>query len=762
MANEAREAAEVRSPRYAKDRDEEHSWVLLDEVGAIISVAAALFILVSFASYDRGDVHANLGGPIGYGLANIAVQALGLAAYLVPPGLLALGWVLFRHATKEISLGRVAGMIAFIVSLAMALAMLLPAAEAVSAGGFVGGFVSALLTEGFGHTGSALIVTALLALSVLFATETSFHAAAVAAGVAVSGAASRLRARLRRPQRAAVGDDGERPVVRPSAKRVERPRRSDPVIVVEKELTLPARRPLGAPKQQELHFTPDKAYQPPSLEFLDRPQKNVNRIDEDALRKSSEILETKLGDFGIEGKVVAVRPGPVITTYEIEPAPGVKVSRIVTLADDLAMALRAPGVRVLAPVPGKAVVGIEVANARREHVALRDLLSSEGFAATESPVTLALGKDAAGNPTFGDLARMPHLLIAGATGTGKSVSINSMIVSILYKASPRDVRFVMIDLKMLELSVYEEIPHLLVPVVTDPKKTIAVLKNLARQMDERYQLLKEKGVRNIDSYNRMVEREEAEHRAGVIELDEVVDEDVEDAEPPVDDEDLAPAALRHMRMPKIVVIIDELADLMMTVGRDVEEPITRLAQKARAAGIHLILATQRPSVDVITGLIKANFPSRVSFQVTSRVDSRTILDSIGAERLLGGGDMLYLPPGTARAQRLHGGYVSEEEIRKIVDFIKRQGKPEYALDLLEGGEEENGEVFEEDMSDEMYDLAVQLVTESRQASISWLQRRLRVGYNRAARMIERMEREGVVTSGEGGRAREVIAQHIEE
>ncbi|MGE5773647.1 MAG: DNA translocase FtsK, partial [Hyphomicrobiales bacterium] len=351
-----------------------------------------------------------------------------------------------------------------------------------------------------------------------------------------------------------------------------------------------------------------------------------------------------------------------------------------------------------------------------------------------------------------DLARMPHLLLAGATGTGKSVSINAMIMSILFKSSPRDVRFVMIDLKMLELSLYEDLPHLLVPVVTDPKKAVVVLKHLVREMDERYRVLKDMGVRHIDSYNRLVERDDDDRRAGVIELTEVVG-----------DEEFPEGQRRtHERMPKIVVIVDELADLMMTVGRDVEESITRLAQKARASGIHLILATQRPSVDVITGLIKANFPARVSFQVTARVDSRTILDSIGAERLLGGGDMLYLPPGTARAQRLHGAFVSEAEIRKVTDFAKQQAKPQYALELLEDDEDEEATAQDDGYDDVMYDQAVRLVTESRQASISWVQRRLRVGYNRAARMIERMEREGVVSTSENGRPREVLAQRIED
>jgi S-DNA-T family DNA segregation ATPase FtsK/SpoIIIE len=408
-------------------------------------------------------------------------------------------------------------------------------------------------------------------------------------------------------------------------------------------------------------------------------------------------------------------------------------------------------VRILAPVPGKAVVGIEVANPRREDVVLRELIEAEEFSHSPSSLALALGKDTGGQPVIGDLMRMPHLMIAGATGSGKSVAINGMIMSILFKASPRTVRFVMIDLKMLELSVYEDIPHLLVPVVTDPKQAVAVLNNIVELMEQRYRLMKEHGVRNIDGYNRLIDDEG--HSSGkIIELRELADGD--------DDEVLTSTPMPE-RLPKVVVIVDELADLMMTMGRKVEEPITRLAQKARAAGIHLIVATQRPSVDVITGLIKANFPSRISFQVTARVDSRTILDHIGAERLLGRGDMLYMPSGSARVQRLHGPLVTEQEIHKVVSYIKRQGTPQYALSLLESPETEDEQGLDEDLADDLYDQAVQLVTSSRQASISWVQRRLRVGYNRAARMIERMEREGVVSASEGGRPREVLARAIE-
>ena len=514
--------------------------------------------------------------------------------------------------------------------------------------------------------------------------------------------------------------------------------------------------------QEEL-FAADR-YRLPTVSLLDEPKRHEQPLDEGALHTSSRILETKLADFGVAGRVVAVRPGPVITTFEFEPAPGVKVSRIVGLADDLAMALRAASVRILAPIPGKPVVGVEVSNPRRETVYIKEVLQNDGYKGGDSKLTLALGKDTTGNVVVADLGRMPHLLIAGATGTGKSVSMNAMIMSILFKASPRDTRMIMIDPKMLELSTYEGIPHLLVPVVTDPKMAAAGLANMVREMEDRYRLLHEKGVRNVDSYNRLI-AQTREAAAADAAAQAAADEDEDDSDAPAATSHDATSARggQHRHLPRIIVIIDELADLMMTVGREIEESITRLAQKARAAGIHLILATQRPSVDVITGLIKANFPARISFQVTSGTNSRTILDCVGAERLLGEGDMLFLPPGTARVQRLHGAFVSDADVHKVVEFIKRQEAPRYEMELLEGGDDEDGEGGdEEDLSDEMYDMAVRLVTEHRQASISWLQRRLRVGYNRAARMIERMEREGVVSAASGAKGREVIARRVDE
>ena len=731
-----------RSRAVAKDADERESSQILNEVAGVLTLAAALFALVSFVSFHEGQAKMDLGGPVGYGLSSLLMQAFGLAAYLVPVLLFVIGVRLVRSRFDELSGARAGAALSLLVSVALGLGMFLQQREVVHAGGWCGGFLASLLREACGTVGAYVVATVALLLSLMFTTGSSLRRGTTAVTTGAQRRWSWWQARRQR-KAAAQPMNRKRPVSAPH---------DGPVIVLGEETAVAVeKKPEPRLTQPMLPFA-DAGYQTPSLSLLDTPRHSVVRADEEALRKSSEILEAKLANFGIEGKVVAVRPGPVITTFEIEPAPGVKVNRIVTLQDDLAMALRAVGVRILAPVPGKAVVGIEVANAKRESVYLREILESEPFAQSQSTLTLALGKDSVGNPVVADLARMPHLLLAGATGTGKSVSINAMIMSILFKSPPRDVRFVMIDLKMLELSLYEDLPHLLVPVVTDPKKAVLVLRHLVNEMDERYQLLKDMGARHIDSYNRLVERDEDDRQAGVIELTDVVG----DAEP------VAPALRPHERLPKIVIIIDELADLMMTVGREVEESITRLAQKARAAGLHLILATQRPSVDVITGLIKANFPARMSFQVTARVDSRTILDCIGAERLLGGGDMLFLPPGTARVQRLHGAFVSEAEIRKVTEFAKQQAEPQYALDLLEDDEEDETSAADDGYDDVMYDQAVRLVTQSRQASISWVQRRLRVGYNRAARMIERMEREGVVSTSENGRPREVLAQRIDD
>ena len=750
MARARAEAAA--GPREKDDGRDEAG--LLDEVAAIVCFAAAAFLFISFAAYQNDLPNLNVAGRVGRGLADLIVQGLGYASYLLPIYFAVGAVLLFRHAANEISITRAGaatvllGCVAILFGLAAAPP---PSRPVILAGGWLGGFFAALLAEPFGLGGSFVVIGGLAVLAFIVATRLSLGGLARTASAGVMGS-------FRQAREPAERDETELPTLtrRPKANiKRELPvmRDSAPVIVlaeIERRAPVPKKKRVV---QGELPFGDDR-YQLPPLRLLNEPSHDAVRIDEDALRRSSQILEAKLADFAITSKVVEVRPGPVITTFDIEPAPGVKVNRITSLGDDLAMALRAPGVRILAPVPGKAVVGIEVANPRREEVLLRELLEGDDFQHSTSPLALGLGKDTAGHGVVADLAKMPHLMVAGATGSGKSVAVNAMIMSILYKAPPREVRFVMIDLKMLELSVYEDIPHLLVPVVTDPKQAVAVLNNIVELMEERYRLMKQRGVRNIDGYNKLIDEERArDQAAGIIELKEAVDADE-------DDDVITPTALPE-RLPKVVVIIDELADLMMTMGRKVEEPITRLAQKARAAGVHLIVATQRPSVDVITGLIKANFPSRISFQVTARVDSRTILDHIGAERLLGRGDMLYMPSGSARLQRLHGPLITEEEIHKAVACIKKQGKPQYAFSLLEAPEDDESGAIEDELSDELYDQAVQLVTTSRQASISWVQRKLRVGYNRAARMIERMERDGVVSASDNGRPREVLAQAID-
>ncbi|WP_457755771.1 DNA translocase FtsK [Thermodesulfatator indicus] len=481
------------------------------------------------------------------------------------------------------------------------------------------------------------------------------------------------------------------------------------------------------PEPEEDLYTPEKdeskklptpsigqKFQKPPLNLLNDPPPQVKRESKEELLARAKLLEQKLEDFGVRGKVTEICPGPVITVYEYEPAPGIKINKISSLADDLALGLKAASVRIVAPIPGKSAVGIEVANREREIVYLKEILASETYRKAKSKLTLALGKDISGRPVVTDLAKMPHLLIAGATGTGKSVCLHSMLMSLLFKATPEEVRLLLIDPKRIELSVYDGIPHLLHPVLLEPKTATLALKWAVAEMERRYQLLEEARARNLESYNAQAEE----------------------------------------KLPYIVIVVDELADLMVVSSKDVEMSLTRLAQMARASGIHLLLATQRPSVDVLTGIIKANFPARISFQVSSRTDSRTILDTGGAERLLGAGDMLFLPPGTSKLKRIHGAYISEEEVKRVIEFLQSQGEPAYEIEFTVT--EEGGSEITDDEVDELYEQAVQIVVQTGQASISMLQRRLRVGYNRAARMIERMEKEGIVGPSDGVRPRPVL------
>lgn len=529
-----------------------------------------------------------------------------------------------------------------------------------------------------------------------------------------------------------------------------------------------------AKESEEMH----KDFQMPSLDFLVKAESNAKTMPNDKeLIANSRRLEQSLLNFKIGGKVIEVQPGPIITLYEFEPAPGVKVQKIISLADDLALSLKVASVRVYAPVPGKGTVGIEVPNAIREIVRLRDLVETPVYNDPQYQIALALGKDTFGDPFIADLAKMPHLLIAGATGTGKSVCINSLLLSLLYRNTPQDLRLIMIDPKMLELSVYEDIPHLKAPVVTQAKRAKGVLWWAVEEMEKRYSLMKEAGVRNLASYNALVSSKQQElgvktqKNKEIIELQEKdivsamseqarLNRDVEE-----DEFKKMTSYNKHLeQLPRIVIVVDELADLMLTVGREIEELLTRLAQKARAAGIHLILATQRPSVNVITGLIKANFPSRISFKVASRIDSRTVLDASGAEKLLGQGDLLFLSPGAGRPKRLHSPFVSDKEVHDVVQWLRSQGKPHYdkeiqlMIDRIEQGEQQEagGPGAAEEEYDPLYDQAVNIVIEKGLASTSMVQRVFRIGYNRAARILETMEREGIVGPADGAKPRQVL------
>ena len=719
-----------------------------EAVSICLGLAAGL-ILLAIGTYAPGT-HENAFGPLGAVLADVLVTSLGLASLLVPVALGALAFAVYTGARPKLDAPRVGAALGALVTFAMLANLAFGRWRDGDAGGVIGGLSATLLTDWTGPTGAWVTATAGFLLLAAFASGQTVFGLARAGGRGTAGILRRGQDRLRdwadsepeeEIQPIVLGHEQVVPGRTGASRPTERERRAAPVISTPK----PAE-PGGSSRrrQVEMPFADGTSYCLPDVSLLDPPVSGEVQVDHDALIASSRILEAKLHTFNVQGRVMGIHPGPVITTYEFEPAPGIKVNRVTALADDLAMAMQAMSVRILAPIPGKSVVGIEVSNARRETVALREIISSDSFQHSKSTLALALGKDTTGSPAAGDLARMPHLLVAGATGAGKSVFLNTLLVSILMRASPRDVQLVLVDPKMLELATYEEIPHLLVPVITEAKPAVAVLENLVKEMNERYKLMKEKGVRNIDSYNRVIA--DGARSGKVIELEE--DGEEGDGEDPI----------VHQHLPRIVVIIDELADLMMT-RRDCEEPITRLAQKARAAGIHMVIATQRPSVDVITGLIKANFPSRISFQVAGKVDSRTILDMMGAERLLGSGDMLFLPPGTSRLQRLHGAFVSDSEIQKITDFVREQQKPHYRMELFEDDSAEDDMPAErgEEQYDAMYDEAVQIVTDAGKASISYVQRRLQVGYNRAARMIECMEREGVVSTPDHRGTREVLA-----
>jgi S-DNA-T family DNA segregation ATPase FtsK/SpoIIIE len=754
-------------PVFARALREAIFWLL---------AALALVLFIALASFDPLDPSfsytgepgqvGNLIGLFGAYLAGALFMLFGWPAFLFPVAIAYSAWAGLKRVPGEKGHGRstialrVTGIVAALAT-SCGLAALHFSAGVLPADAGAGGILGKLIGEGLAQfaslLGATLVLLSLWFVSVQLYTGISWLTVMDWLGHAILKAAAWVRARLAVSRDQAVGRESREAretVVREIQKKAEK--RTPPRIeMAAPPVPEPSKR-VEKEKQVQLFARPPSR-DLPELKLLDEPPARGSTYSPEALDAISRLVEIKLKDFGIDVEVVAVQPGPVVTRFELKPAPGVKVSQISALAKDLARALSAISVRVVEVIPGKAVVGLEIPNESRELVTLGEILRSRAYDELASPLALALGKDIGGNPIVADLGKMPHLLIAGTTGSGKSVAINAMVLSLLYKSSAEHVRLILIDPKMLELSVYEGIPHLLAPVVTDMKHAANALRWCVAEMDRRYHLMKELGVRNLAGLNRKV-RDAQE--AGQSIPDPLIARLRAHGKFEGDIPALQP-------LPFIVVVIDELADLMLIVGKKVEELIARLAQKARASGIHLVLATQRPSVDVITGLIKANIPARIAFQVSAKVDSRTILDQNGAESLLGHGDMLYQPPGTSTPDRVHGAFVSDREVHAVVESLKGGSAPVYVEEVLTGPQEtipgisdepgEGGEGGVEGEQDPLYDEAVRIVTESRRASVSGVQRRLKIGYNRAARLVESMEAAGLVGSLQSNGSREVLA-----
>ncbi len=736
---------------------------LLRESRWFVLLALAIYLLLVLATFDQSDpgwFHStavaaarNAGGRAGAWLSELLLYLFGLSAYwlvvllayIVVAGYRRLdGSRLLDRRPLIIALGGFALMLAASCGIeALRLHSLKALLPPVGPGGMLGAVLSGSFTASFGFTGATLILLTLFGIGMSLFTGISWLSAIEAIGAALEAAFAFVLQSWQRRQDRKAGEIAtiEREVIlEDDKKRIVEDREP---IWIEAPLVEIAKSERVIKEKQAPLFTdlPDTPL--PPLSLLDEAQRDVEAISVETVEYTSRLIEKKLSDFGVQVKVIAAHPGPVITRYEIEPAVGVKGSQIMSLVKDLARALSVVSIRVVETIPGKSCMGLEIPNPKRQIVRLAEILSSEIYHEMHSPLVLTLGKDIAGKPVVADLAKMPHLMVAGTTGSGKSVAINAMILSLLYKAEPSQVRLILIDPKMLELSVYQDIPHLLAPVVTDMKQAASALHWCVAEMERRYKLMSWLGVRQLSGYNTKVAEAQ---KLGQPLQDPTT---LETGEPQF----LGP-------LPCIVVVIDELADLMMVVGKKVEELIARLAQKARAAGIHLILATQRPSVDVITGLIKANIPTRISFQVSSKVDSRTILDQMGAEALLGQGDMLYLRPGTGLPQRVHGAFVADHEVHKVVAYLKRLGHTDYidgVLDADDASSEANGVLDAGGEADPLYDQAVEIVLRTRRASISQVQRHLRIGYNRAARLIEQMERSGMVSAMQPNGNREVLA-----
>lgn len=748
----------------------------LREAGLLVLLAISAFLFAALFTFDVNDpgwsyvgprdvVH-NLTGVVGAWFADVLFSLFGYQAFLLPVMIAFSGWLLIRGRKEEDANYRIIAIRwgGFFITLASGCALasmhfvIEPGSLPVDGGGIFGRWLGDMLAGGLGLLGSTLLLLAVFLAGVTLFTGLSWLGVMDVVGMAALTVYEWIRSRIQ--QRIEMRQDKQEGETarqhREEAVKVEQkkqetrktPVRIEPVI---KKVEISER----VTKEKQIGLFDDLPVTSPGLpplRLLDEAVKSEKGLSTDALEAMSRLLEIKLRDFNIEVEVVAVHPGPVITRFELQPAAGVKASKITALSKDLARSLSVVSVRVVEVIPGKTYVGLEIPNEHREIVSLSEILMSKAYDDSRSPLTIALGKDISGNPLVADLSRMPHLLVAGTTGSGKSVGINAMLMSLLYKSTPQDVRLILIDPKMLELNVYDDIPHLLTPVVTDMSEAANALRWCVGEMENRYKLMAALGVRNITGYNKKVQE--------AIDAGKPISDPLFKPEDHIG-ENVTPSDLKPL--PYIVVIVDEFADLIMVVGKKIEELIARLAQKARASGIHLIVATQRPSVDVITGLIKANIPSRIAFQVSSKVDSRTILDQMGAEQLLGHGDMLYLAGGTSIPERVHGAFVADHEVHNVVNFLKQQGRPNYIESILRDSSDSvvlPGETpaYESNAeSDVLYDEAVKIVTESGKASISYVQRRLKIGYNRAARMIEEMEAAGVVSAVQHNGQREVLA-----
>ncbi|WP_428240898.1 DNA translocase FtsK [Gynuella sp.] len=741
------------------------------EGGMIALLALAAYLGLALFSYYPKDpgwsyvghdltVH-NMAGPSGAWIANVMMSLVGDLSYILPLVLIYRAWSLFhdRHDEKKWSglvfAVRLLGSIILMLSGAGLASLHFPSTNPATAGGFLGQWISDIFFSSFNLVGSTLILVAAFMFSLTVATNLSWLKVMETLGGVVLWLSERVVSRIRvwksNRQEAAYSRNAlEQRKATLEVALQKKEQKKPPKIQPMKPKPEPSQR--AVKEKQPSLFDSSSLAQLPSLGLLTQPDANrKSGYSKESLEAMSRLLEIKLKDFGVEAEVVSVAPGPVITRFEIQPAAGVKVSKISNLAKDLARSMAMTSVRVVEIIPGKTTVGIEVPNENRAIVHLSEVLSSAIYDRSHSVLTMGLGHDIGGTPVVADLAKMPHLLVAGTTGSGKSVGVNAMLISLLYKATPEQVRLILVDPKMLELSVYDGIPHLLTPVVTDMSDAANALRWCVAEMERRYKLMAAVGVRNIAGFNKKIKEAEAQGDA--------IKDPLWKAEDHIEGE-TAPAL---ESLPFIVVVIDEFADMMMIVGKKVEELIARLAQKARAAGVHLILATQRPSVDVITGLIKANVPTRIAFQVSSKIDSRTILDQGGAEQLLGHGDMLYMPPGTSYLERVHGAFVSDEEVHSVVGEWKQKGQPVYIDEITDGGSDDSipgmtlsGGDYEGE-ADAFFDEAVAFVTQTRKVSASSLQRKFRIGYNRAARLVESMEEAGIVSSAGHNGNREVLA-----